>query len=525
MNGRVLGFLFILSLPCVAQNVPKEELPGFRSISSDDLRRIVAVLTSDSLEGRETSYPGQKRAAQFLADEFRSTGLKPVGDNGTYFQHFDVTVTRVDPSSSLTVASGDETRTYRWGELFVSDNARDTTIEGSVVFVGYADSELQPGADSLLAGKVVMMLAGKRLAAGDTSRVTAMRRLFAQRKDHGVAATLVITDDAGSASFDQVSNIIRGYSVVKGSMRLVGGRAPAFSSLVPRLFISPALAQLILSYAGLTLADARRSAQHEEPFAPVAIRNLRIRLESRILREQRSSENVVGIIEGSDPDLRNQVVVFSAHYDHLGINPKGEIFRGADDDASGTSIVVELARAFTRNPQRPRRSLLFLTVAGEEKGLLGSQYYTTNPIVPLERTMADLNIDMIGRVDTTHGRRGEEHYVYVIGSNKISAELDSLLRTANAATERLTLDYTYDDDADPEQLYRRSDHYNFARRGVPVAFFFTGLHEDYHQPSDTPEKILYDRMASIGRVIYSAAWELANFPRALSKNPGAELAH
>jgi Zn-dependent M28 family amino/carboxypeptidase len=180
---------------------------------------------------------------------------------------------------------------------------------------------------------------------------------------------------------------------------------------------------------------------------------------------------------------------------------------------------LELAKAFAANPLKPKRSLIFMTVTGEEKGLFGSKYYTNNPIIPLDKTIADLNMDMVGRLDTTHEALKDTNYIYVIGSNKISLELDSLLRLANNETEHLSLDYTFNGDHDPERFYYRSDHYNFAKNGVPIVFFFDGVHRDYHKPTDTVDKILFERMAKIGRVIYDLGWRLANLKLPLTKIP------
>jgi len=181
-------------------------------------------------------------------------------------------------------------------------------------------------------------------------------------------------------------------------------------------------------------------------------------------------------------------------------------------------MILELAEAYVTNPVKPKRSLLFLTVAGEEKGLLGSEYYVSNPAIPLEKTVANLNIDMIGRVDKKYEAMKTDNYVYVIGSDKISTQLDSVLKVANKESENLTLDYQYNDDNDPNQFYRRSDHYNFARNGIPIVFFFTGVHEDYHRPTDTVDKILFDRMARIGRLIYTVGWKVATMPRPFVKD-------
>ncbi len=518
MKRWIVGLMVFAAFRIAAQNIPAEQIPGYRAMNTDDLKAYEAVLTADSLEGRETSYPGQKRAAAYIADEFRSFGLLPMGDDGSYLQHFNVILRKVDPASALTVKAGDASTTYRWGDEFMTDGARDTTLQGPVVFAGFADSKL-PSEDGALEGKIVLIFAGGRTAAADTSRMQSMRRLFAQRRDRGIRATLIITDAEGAASFDAVSKVIRDFPPVRGRMTLEGEESSGRMTSTPRIFIAPALASSLLRAAGLTLESARASAQGSPTFAPVTLPGVSVTLDSHMLREERSSENVIGTIEGTDPVLKDQVVVFSAHYDHLGVGSDGRIYRGADDDGSGTSMILELARAFAKNPVRPKRTLLFLTVAGEEKGLLGSKYYTTHPVIPLQRTVADLNIDMIGRVDPAHETKGEVRYVYVIGSDKISPELDSLLRAANDQTERLDFDYKYNDESDPEQLYRRSDHYNFASKGVPVAFFFTGLHADYHQPTDTPDKILYDRMLSIGRVIYATGWKVADFPHALDRKP------
>jgi Zn-dependent M28 family amino/carboxypeptidase len=180
-------------------------------------------------------------------------------------------------------------------------------------------------------------------------------------------------------------------------------------------------------------------------------------------------------------------------------------------------ISAEARTAFVKNPIKPKRSLLFMTVTGEEKGLLGSQFYVNHPIIPLNRTIADLNIDMIGRIDTVHETGKDTNYIYVIGSNKISPELDSLLQIANKESANIGLDYLYNNDYDPEQLYRRSDHYNFAKNGIPIVFFFDGFHADYHKPSDTVDKILFNRMTKIDQLIYDLGWKLSNISQPLIK--------
>ena len=220
-----------------------------------------------------------------------------------------------------------------------------------------------------------------------------------------------------------------------------------------------------------------------------------------------ASENILGYIEGSEKP--NELIVISAHYDHVGTK-NGEVYNGADDDGSGTVALLELAEAFLKAKKAgigPKRSILFLHVTGEEHGLLGSEYYSNNPVFPLANTVANLNIDMIGRSDEEN--KGKD-YVYVIGSEMLSSQLKVINETANKNTHNLILDYKYDDPKDPMRLYYRSDHYNFAKHNIPVAFFFNGVHEDYHKPSDTPDKIDYILMHKRAQLIFTTAWELAN---------------
>jgi Zn-dependent M28 family amino/carboxypeptidase len=232
--------------------------------------------------------------------------------------------------------------------------------------------------------------------------------------------------------------------------------------------------------------------------------------------EEVSTENVVAFIEGSDPVLKDEYVVISSHYDHVGMEPSEEdgIFNGADDDGSGTVTVLEIAEAFAQavaDGNGPRRSILFINVSGEEKGLLGSAWYTDmEPIVPLEKTVANLNIDMIGRIDPTHPDENTD-YVYIIGSNLVSQELHDINIKANETFgSKVQLHERFNSKDDPNQFYRRSDHWNFGKNNIPFIFFFTGTHDDYHGVDDEPDKIEYERMAKIAHVIFATAWQVAN---------------
>lgn len=223
-----------------------------------------------------------------------------------------------------------------------------------------------------------------------------------------------------------------------------------------------------------------------------------------------ASENVAAMIKGSEkPD---EYIIISAHLDHVGTNAKGEIFNGADDDGSGTVSLLEVAEAFktaTDKGHGPKRSVIFLHVTGEEKGLLGSRYYTDyEPLVPLANTVANLNIDMVGRIDPK--RKGDRNYIYLIGSDKLSTYLHNISEKINKEFTNIELDYTYNDENDPNRFYYRSDHYNFAKNNIPIIFYFNGTHDDYHKASDTPDKINYDLLENRSRLVFHTAWELAN---------------
>ena len=219
-------------------------------------------------------------------------------------------------------------------------------------------------------------------------------------------------------------------------------------------------------------------------------------------------ENIIGYIEGTD--LKDELLVITAHYDHLGTKEDSLIYNGADDNGSGTSSIMEIAQAFMlakKEGNGPRRSVLIMPVSGEEKGLLGSKYYVENPIYPLENTIANLNVDMIGRIDDYHDN---PDYVYLIGSNRLSTELHQISEGVNKQYINLELDYKFNEEDDPNRYYYRSDHYNFAKNNIPVIFYFNGVHADYHKTSDTVDKIHFGKIQKISRYIFLTAWELAN---------------
>ena len=248
------------------------------------------------------------------------------------------------------------------------------------------------------------------------------------------------------------------------------------------------------------------------------VKNITTKLDFKKRTTVLNASNVIGYVEGTD--RKDEYVFLTAHYDHLG-KKDDVIYYGADDDGSGTVTVIEMAEAFAKAKQDghgPRRTVVFMTVSGEEKGLWGSEYYSDHPVFPLEKTTVDLNTDMIGRIDPNRNYGDSTNYIYVIGNDKLSTDLDPISKSVNEKFTKLELDYKFNDPNDPERIYFRSDHYNFARKGVPIIFFFDGIHKDYHKPSDTVDKINFDIMEKRARFIFLNAWEMANRDEMLKRD-------
>jgi len=266
--------------------------------------------------------------------------------------------------------------------------------------------------------------------------------------------------------------------------------------------LSPEATEQILGLSSQSIASLKA-----KPAGPITLaQELHLNIPLKV--DDVAASDVLGFMEGTD--LKDQVLVLSAHYDHLGKHD-GKIYHGADDDGSGTAALLTMADAFSKAKKAghgPRRSILFLANVGEEKGLLGSYYYSEHPVFPVAKTITDLNVDMIGRVDSAHIK--DSAYVYVIGSGKLSSTLQNISETVNKKFMNLSLDYTYDSPTDPNQFYYRSDHYNFARLGIPIIFYFNGVHEDYHQPTDVIEKINFGIYSKRTQLVFYTAWDLAN---------------
>jgi hypothetical protein len=461
------------------------------TITPAAVSRQLHVIAGPGMEGRETATAGQEKAAAYIISQFAAAGLKP-GANGKWEQYYPLYSDSL-LNSTITV----QDKTFLYGRDFLSDLRSGRQQDLQVNKVIYADLGIvntgHNDYDNLDVKDQVVMIrdAVKKGLHRDKSNLEDRIRTA---KEKGVAALLIISPSAGRfSSLNQVKLRTTGLYWEKDT-----------TVHLNVYFITPALASAIMgSDSSEHLVEDLDKGKKISPELHTPV-HIVFDKAATILKPS----NVLAYLEGTDK--KEEVVFVTAHYDHLG-KEGDKIFYGADDDGSGTSAVIEIAAAFARAKKAgngPRRSMVFMTVSGEEKGLLGSQYYTEHPVYPLERTVTDLNIDMIGRIDPAHEK--DTNYVYIIGDNKLSSELRPINEKANDTHTHLKLDYKYNDPNDPEGFYYRSDHYMFAQHGIPIIFYFNGTHADYHAPTDTVEKISYELLAKRARLVFYTAWDIAN---------------
>lgn len=506
----IAGFPALLSAQ-MRTAVPTEvELAA--TITVDELKRHLIILASDEMEGRETGTPGQLKAAEYIAEVFASWGLPTIGDDNTYFQQI---VFKAESWKQIELSINGKKYRHLW-DYYASPNyntgSADPLQFKEVLFLGYGidDAAYSDYKNADVRGKAILIYDGEPMDANGDSHITgtknksdwSIERKLEAAKANGVAMVFIIDTQFK----ENVAEVRKALSSTRLKPAKAGTPETGYAA---NCHISSETAKALLGAQVKKLVKQRdkilKKGRPAGLTVPVVVEVVQVK-DSRSLMGQ----NVLGFVEGSDPALKDEVLVVSAHFDHLG--KRGDaIYNGADDNASGTSTVMEVAQAFTeakRLGAGPRRSVLFLLVSGEEKGLLGSQYYAENPLFPLQNTIANVNVDMVGRVDAKH--ESNPNYIYVIGADRLSTELHRINEEANATYTNLELDYTYNAKNDPNRYYYRSDHYNFAERGIPAVFYFSGTHEDYHRTTDTADKINFDKMVLIGRLVFHTAWELAN---------------
>jgi hypothetical protein len=550
---------------------------GRESITASDLKSWLTYFSSDQFEGRATFTEGLGLAAGYIAEQLRAWGVKPAGDNGTYFQTVSVLGIKSENRSSVTVEAHGEKRSFKVGEgisLPAFVGAKRVVSSREVEFLGYglsapsANHNDYAGRD--VKGKIAVWIGnGPRELPNQARRLLFGRARFATEQ-MGAIATIgppsLMGPPGAQPPSGQAGAPGQGAGQAAGPAQ-AGGQRPAAQqqqapqgmgfggpaaerpdfTTVQRLdgSVAPAVAareeffQFLFEGQEYSYADLKAKADNRETLPRFQLKNVSITVnidaDYRIVRTQRT-RNVVGVVEGKDAKLKGTYVAFGAHYDHVGFaegelvqtsagprraEAKGRVkdgalddrfWNGADDDGSGSISLLALARAFAQGP-KPRRSLVFVWHTGEERGLWGSRYFADYPTVPMDNIVAELNMDMVGR--DRDDKKEESNSVYVIGSDRISTELHNLLIDANGGLKQpLKLDFEYNDPADPESLYTRSDHYSYAVKGVPVVFLTTGLHPDYHANTDSAEKINYEKMARITQMLYDLGMRTGNLHHA-----------
>jgi hypothetical protein len=482
---------------------------GSMTITKEDLVKHLTILASDEFQGRETGEPGNDLASAYIAGELERIGYEPV-EGDSYFQKVDFNWISWD---DISIHVGENRYKHLWDFLSFPDKNKDMgTLElDEVVFLGYGidDPNYTDYKRANVDGKVIMISEGEPMDADGNYIISgnkeasewsdATEKKLALAHEMGVKTVLIITKDI-QAMLGENRRKLLGPTVVIGQSDKDG------PELANSLFISSNIAKDIIGDKEKKILKARKRIAKGK--------SKKVKLKTDLTLTQKRKEyaldgnNILGYLEGTDK--KDELLIVSAHYDHVGM--KGDdVFNGADDNGSGTTTVLELAEAFMKAKEAgngPRRSILFLWLTGEEKGLLGSEYYTQFPVFPLETTIADINIDMVGRVDEKY--EDNPNYIYVIGSDRISTDLHAINEEMNQKYTQLTLDYTYNSEEDPNRFYYRSDHYNFAKNGIPSIFFFNGVHADYHRTTDTVDKINFDKMTQVARHIFHLAWKLSN---------------
>ena len=505
--------------------LPASALEAATTITAARLSEYLHIVASDAMGGRDTPSKGLDDTAKFLADHLARLKIKPAGDDGTYFQKIELVSSKVDPSKS-SVRLGE--RTYKFAEDFLA-GAANGSASGALVYVGHGyvikskNINAYNGLD--VRDKIVVAAAGllpQGVARGELKGKAGegeWEDAASYARRNGAKGLIVIPRNFERVwRFGRFSADRDNYQVARF---VAAGSAATGAPELPTILPSAALLDALFAgekRAGADILKAITAGDAGEPFAFGA--NKRAEFTVSVGSNKAMTQNVVGVLEGGDPVLKNEYVAIGAHYDHVGtgLPVNGDsVYNGADDDGSGTVGVLAIAEALARGA-RPKRSVLFVWHCAEEKGLWGSEYFTKFPTVPLKQIVAQLNIDMIGRSkkegDTAEANRelSRANEIYVIGSKMMSTELGELSERVNRAYLNLSFNYKYDDPSDPNRFFFRSDHYNYARAGIPIIFYFDGVHEDYHKPSDTADKIDYQKMEKIARTVFITAHELANAP-------------
>lgn len=521
MNFKITGtFLFLFVLTTVFAQ--KKEL---QSITQNELKAHLEFIAGDNMQGRDfgTPIPGLQITADYLKAQCLEMGLIPGGNN--YSQPVKmISVQTVKESTFIALKNNNGEEVFRSDQIFAfPGSVNNDTIRGNIVFAGYGYQKDKNGYNDFeeidVQDKVVMLMTRNSEIAIDTAQnedytkmeMMKLGRIFLS----GARAVIFIPDPLNTENkwFDMVEEYAE-----MGTYQLEGQEREEFPANI--ILANAEIADAILMESGKTLREIQQEINRSGKPNSFEIKNVTAEIQLIKKAEKVEGENIIAIIEGSDPVLKNECVVLTAHYDHVGINSKGEINNGADDNGSGTVTLLEVAEAFSQMKKKPLRSVVFAWVTAEEKGLIGSEYYTLNPVFPLEKTLLNINLDMVGRsaekeltkVENPEKSLAGPNGVYIItGGN--SAELTHI---SNKICDDLNL---VPNDALSEELINGSDHFHFHKNGVPVLGVTTGLHEDYHTPDDDVNKIDYLKMKRVAGFSFLIAYEIANRKKRLQKEP------
>ncbi|HMJ08066.1 MAG TPA: M28 family peptidase, partial [Pyrinomonadaceae bacterium] len=523
MKKQLFVFLFTISLlmpgAAFGQKAAVKVTPAERKMAEEitaaQLKNYLYFVASDAMEGRDTPSRGLDVTAEFLRMMLSRWGFKPAGDDGSFFQKIALTRESLDPAKTTLEIGG---QSYAFGDDFFRVRGSGSA-SGPVVFAKDGWLVKSKGIDAYsgidVAGKVVVLYSTAfsqqtlipRPAGvtqddlkGEVGVDWASPLDYAKKK--GAAAVIVIAPPQLQGMWGNLRNFLSRGSTYPDKLR----NTPAETGPNPPAFL-----------VSEKVGNAIFAGESGDKTAAAAFETKKVaKLDAATVSEHLMTQNVVAIWEGRDPVLKNEMVAIGAHYDHVGMNPNApgpdKIWNGADDDGSGTVGVLSIAEALAKSKIRPKRSVLFVWHCGEEKGLWGSEYFNKFPTVDIKQVISQLNIDMIGRsrkAGDTNPKNKEltgENEIYIIGSEMMSSTLGSIVKGTNGGYLNLTYDLRYDDPNDKNRFFFRSDHFNYAVNGIPITFWFDGVHEDYHQPGDEPQKIDYNKMEKVARTIFLTMW-------------------
>lgn len=507
---KQLALILAFAITASAQTatLPLPSSNATNSITMVDLKKHLSFLASDELGGRYTFSNGNRIAARYLASQLESYGYRGAARDGSFFQKVPLAYRGVDATkSSLTLNFAAVKKEFKYNEDFAADKPVSMDIKGELIFVGAGIVSAKPKRDDYegldVKGKIVVVINAEpaALSAAGISEDGMIEQIA---MDRGAVGMILI-------SANDTWLYLKSFG--SGEQLSLPPRSTPSGKVFPAVHAGPNLVKTIA--AALSRPVASLMEFDAKPMKAAALNYTAELKTTAIIKDAPPAQNVVGILEGTDAKLKDEYLTVSAHYDHLDVSSDGQVYNGADDDGTGTSAVLEIAQAFSI--ERPKRSILIVFHTGEELGLFGSEFNTDyEPVVPLNKIVADLNIDMIGRsrpegdTDARDKELTDKNSIYIIGSDKISTEFHKLNEQTNADTQKLRFDYLYNDENHPQRFYYRSDHYNYGKHGIPIIFYFTGVHRDYHQTTDDVDKIDFVKMERINRMIFAFGWRIAN---------------